>query len=175
MCNDDQRFRNMAERARTQLEDGTRPQVVMVCVYPNPRAPRTSDEEYAELKAAFLAAQCPSAAFLVGAVQFMEAGKRVTVSVNLKRVPRVETWEALVSCCDMLLGTRMGVEGAAVWLKKYHEALPRLPDEVVQLMEKYFAEAAELLTKAGRRVSVAELFGEATREEKGSNAPAYMH
>lgn len=167
--------RLVAEGARKQLADGTWPQVMMVFGYPTPKAPLTSDEEFARIKALYEQAACPNMAAFIEMVRFSEKEHCVSMSFNLSMRRRLTPGEApeptsenamlLFSCPDILVGTRYGVEGAAVWFKNFSEAIPRLAPESAQVMDKIFGEAIEFLKGPSRKTNVAEMFKSAVLGE----------
>lgn len=164
----EERRRLVAEGARKQLADETWPQVMMVFGYPTPKSPLTADEEFTRLKTFYEQAACPNMATFIDMVRFSEKEHGVSMSFNLSMRRRITPGEApestlenamlLFSCPDILVGTRYGVEGAAVWLKNFSEAVPRLAPESVQFMDKIFGEAIEFLKGPSRKTNVAEMF-----------------
>lgn len=163
----DERRRLVAEGARKQLADGTWPQVMMVFGYPTPKAPRVAEEEFDRLKAFYEQAKYPNLAVFVDLVRFAEKENGVTMSFNLSTRRRLVPGDApevttesvalLFSSRDILVGTRYGVEGAAVWLKNFSEAIPHMAPESVQVMDKIFGEAIEHFQGPSRKTTVAEM------------------
>lgn len=172
----EERRRLAAEGARKQLAEGTWPQVMTIFGYPNPKAPRTADEEFARLKTLYGQANCPNMVAFIELVQFKEKEHDVTMSFNLSMRRRLVPGDAaplnaesamlLFSCPDILVGTRYGVEGAAVWFKNFSEAMPNMAPESVQLMDKIFGEAVEFLRSGtSRRTTVEDMFKSAVLGE----------
>ncbi len=173
--------RRIAEGARRRLAEGTWPQVVAVFGYANPNAPRTPEEEFIRLGAVYAQVACPNLVRFIELLRFTEQEHGVTMSFNLslrRRLvpgdapePTAETVMFLFSCPDILVGTRGGVEGAAVWLKNFSEAIPSLPPESVQMMDKIFGEAVEVLTGPSRATTVQEMFESVVLGEGETLAP----
>lgn len=171
----EERRRLVVEGARKQLAEGTWPQVMMVFGYPTPKAPLTSDDEFTRLKALYEQAGCTNMAAFVDMVRFQEKEHGVSMSFNLSMRRRLTPGEApeptaenamlLFSCPDILVGTRRGVEGAAVWFKNFSEAIPKLAPESLQVMDKIFGEAIGFLKGPSRKTNVAEMFKSAVLGE----------
>jgi len=164
----EERRRLVAEGARKQLAEGTWPQVMAVFGYANPKAPRVSDDEFVRLKKHYGQATCPNMMHFIELLHFAEKEHGVTMSFNFsmrRRLVPGETPELnaesamlLFSCPDILVGTRHGIEGAAIWLKNFSEVMPDLVPESVQVMEKIFGEALEFLKGPSRKTTVEEMF-----------------
>ncbi|MDB5225242.1 MAG: hypothetical protein JWL87_194 [Candidatus Adlerbacteria bacterium] len=155
------RRRLVAEAAQKQLTDGTWPQVMKVFGYQNPKAPRVPDEEFARLKALYEQAACPNLAAFVDLVRFKEKERDVTMSFNLSLRLRLasgaDNAALILSSPDIMVGTRYGIEGAAVWLKNFFEAVPDSAPESVQLMDKIFGEAVEFLQGTPRQATLEDM------------------
>ncbi|MDB5188208.1 MAG: hypothetical protein JWO50_728 [Candidatus Kaiserbacteria bacterium] len=155
--------------ARKQLAEGTWPKVMTVFEYLNPKAPRTPAEEFARLKSFYEHAALPNMTVFVDLLSFAEKEHNVTISYNLsmcwRHLPEnappesITTEEAMafLSCPDVLVGTRNGSEGAAVWLRHFSEAIPKIAPEPIQVWDKIFGEAVELLKKQPRKVSIEDI------------------
>lgn len=157
-----------AEGARKHLANGTWPQVMAIFAYPTPRAPRTPEEEFARLKDIYEKANLPAMARFLELVQFDEAARGFSMSYNLSTRGRFAPGDApdltaenllqFFLSRDILVGTRGGIEGAAVWFNNFAEALPKLVPESTLVMDKIFEEAVPLLEGPGRETSLAEMF-----------------
>ena len=180
---ENERKRLVVEGARKQLDTGTWPQVMGVFGYKNPNAPRTPDEEYDRLKCLFERALCPNMVQFIEWLRFAEAENHVTMSYNFSMSWRLTAEDKptgtlndarlLFGCPDVLVGTRSGVEGAAVWLRNFSQAMTMMAPEPLQVMDKIFGEAvALLLRESGRWVSVEDMFRSAVLGEKDALAPA---
>ncbi|MEK7505759.1 MAG: hypothetical protein AAB597_02600 [Patescibacteria group bacterium] len=179
---EEERRRLVAEGARKQLAEGTWPQVMGVFGYRNPKAPRTPDEEFVRLKALYGRADCSNMAEFVDLVRFAEKEHGVAMSFNLSMRRRLVPGEApestaqnamlLFSCPDILVGTRNGLEGAAVWLKNCYEAVQHLPPESVQVMDKIFGEALGFLKGPSRMTTVEDMLRSAVLGEGDALKPA---
>ncbi len=164
----ERRQRLVVEGARKQLANGTWPQVMAVFGYPTPKAPRTTDEEFARLKVFYEQKNCMAMAKFIDLVRFTEKENGITMSFNLsmrlrpkpgeKPEPTPENIMLLFSCPDILVGTRGGVEGAAVWFKNLSEATPRMAPESLQVVEKIFGKAVEILQDPSNKVPASEMF-----------------
>ncbi len=171
----EERRRLVAKGARKQLAEGTWPQVMMVFGYPTPKAPITADEEFARLKTFYEQASCPNMAAFIDMVRFAEKENGMSMSFNLSLRRRLTPGEApettpenamlLFLCPDILVGTRWGIEGAAIWFKNFSEAIPQLVPESVQVMDKIFGEAVEFLKRPSHKTNVAEMFKSAVLGE----------
>ena len=177
----EKRRRLIVEGARKQLAEGTWPEVMMVFVYRNAKAPRTPDAEFARLKELFEQASCLNIAAFIELARFQEKEHGVTTSFNLSMRRRLVPNEApltlenailLLSCPDILVGTRRGIEGAAVWFKSFSEAIPHVPPESLQVMDKIFGEAVEFLKGPSREATVGEMFRSAILGEGDALRPA---
>ncbi len=163
----EERQKHLIESSRKQLADGTWPQVMMVWGYKNPRAPRISDEQYACIKEFFLKENCPAMAEFVDLLQFVEKEHNVTMSFNFsmqRRAPPEESGTvpeiivlSVLHCPDVLVGTRNGIQGAGIWLKNFSEAIPKLPTEAVQIMNKIFSEAVIFIRGSSKVMPFEEL------------------
>ena len=170
-----ERRRLAAEGARKQLTEGTWPQVMMVFGYLNPKAPRTLEDELDRLKVFYEQAVCPSIAEFVELVRFAEKEHSMTMSFKFSTRRRLVPGEApeptaenamlLFTSCDILVGTRYGAEGAAVWLKNFSEAMSHMAPEQVQVMDKIFAEAVEFLKGPSRKTTLREMLKDAVLGE----------
>jgi hypothetical protein len=60
-------------------------------------------------------------------------------------------------CPDVLVGTRRGVDGAAIWLATFSQVVPTLAPETVQVMDKVFGEALVFLRGTTQSVTLEEL------------------
>ncbi len=164
----EERRRLVAEAARKQLADGTWPQVMAVFGYPNPKAPRTSDEEFARLKMFYEEVACPNIAAFVELVCFAEKENGMTMSFNFSMRRRLVSGDApeptaesamrLLTSPDLLVGTRRRVEGAAIWLKSFSEVMSTFATESIQVMDKIFGEAVELFKEPSHRMTAQEMF-----------------
>lgn len=154
--------------ARKQLVEGTWPQVMAVFEYKNPKAPRTPDEEFALLEALYKRASCPNIATFIELVHFAEREHDVTKSFNISlcrrlvrgKIPKLTAKNSIslfITCPDILVGTRGGIEGAVTWLKTFSEAMPRVPPELIQVMDKIFGEAVEFLRDPSLAMIVKEM------------------
>jgi hypothetical protein len=180
-----ERGRLAAEVARKQLADGTWPEVMEVFGYPNPKAPRISDKEYDRLKALFEKATCPNMAAFIELLRFAEKEHGVTMSFNLSMRKRLVPGKApqlvpenlrlfanlLFSTPDILVGTRSGIEGAAVWLKNFSEVMSNSAPESVQVLDKIFGEANELLKRPSHKTNIAKMFKSTVLGEDDASKP----
>ena len=163
----EERLRRTVENARKQLAEGTWPEVMEVFGYPNPQAPRVADEELTQLKEFYEQTGCTNMAMFVDVLRFAEIEHGVTMSFNFSmrwRTVSKETLQtdseqamSLLSCPDILVGTRRGVEGAASWLKNFSKAVPQLPVESVQIMDKIYGEAVQILQSPSRITTIGEM------------------
>lgn len=163
----EERRKLAAESARKHLAEGTWPEVMAVFGYLNPRAPKVPEQEFARLKTFYEQAKCPNIAAVVELVRLKEQEAGVTISFNLSLrrrsvpgeapEPTSENAQLFFSCPDILVGTRRGVEGAAVWFKNFSEAIPQLAPESIQMMDKIFGEALVLLKGPSRKSTVGEM------------------
>lgn len=162
---EDERRRQLAENARKRLANGRWPQVVGVFQYENPKAPQTTPEEFARLQALFTQAGHVNMATFLEHLQFKEKELGVSLSFNLSMAyrltpeeeQRMDSFQNILGCPDMLVGTRRGVEGAAVWLKNFSEAMVTAVPENVQLVDKVFGEALVLLQNPSVSLSLGEM------------------
>ncbi len=178
---EEERRRHRAESARKQLADGTWPQVMMVFAYMNPKAPRIPGEEFDRLTAFYEQAACANMVQFIELLRSAETERDVTMSFNFSMRRRLVPGDApeatpenarlLFSCPDILVGTRTGTEGAAVWLKNFSEAMPSLVPESVQVIDKIFGEAIPFLKGSYRPVTLEELFRSAILGEDGAVEP----
>lgn len=163
----DERRRLVAESARKQLADGTWPEVMMVFSYANHKAPLTTDEEFARLKSWYEQAACPSMAQFVDLLRFAEKVNGTAMSYNFSMRRRLgaernqdpDSLNSVLAalCPDVLVGTRRGVDGAAVWLAMFAQVVPNLAPESVQVMDKVFGEALVFLRGTTQSVTFEEL------------------
>lgn len=175
-----ERRHRMATNAAVHLANGTWPQVLAVFGYENPRAPRVGPETYERLKDTFERAGCVQVAAFAGLVSMQEKERGVTMSFNVSLCKRrrpgnvQDNDESLtddLATPDMLIGTRKGVEGAAVWLEKFAAQLIQMPPESIEFMDKVFGEAVACMLKHSQRLSLDDLFdlafGQTTLGESG--------
>lgn len=162
----EERYALVAERARKQLETGTWPQVMMVFGYTNPRPPRVPEEEFEKLKTFYEQAGCQNMALFIQLVRFEEAKYNVTMSFNLSMCPRPQSEnteptaeDVMVTFAtpDILVGTRNGVVGAIDWFRKTSEDLSKVPPEAVQVFDKIFSEAVQVLKNPGKEATLADI------------------
>ncbi len=147
--------RLVVEGARKTLAEKTWPRVMAIFAYPTPKAPRASDAEFDRLKNFYEQSNCPHIAAFVDHVRFFEKEHSMSMSFSLSlrrrntpddtTVPTPENVVEFFSTPDILVGTRGGSEGAAVWLKNFSEAVPQLVPESVQVMDKIFGEVLSKL------------------------------
>jgi hypothetical protein len=157
--------------ARKQLAEGTWAEVMTVFGYTNPKAPRTHLEEFARLKAFFEKAGYLNLAKFAEIVAFEEQQNNVSMSYNLSMRPRGGSPIQFMMTPDIMVGTRGGVEGAAVWLQKLEEAIPDAVPESVQIFDKIFGEAIEFLSKPGQKTTLEEMARKVFLEEETSPEP----
>lgn len=151
----EERRRLVAEASRKQLAEGTWPQVMAIFRYPTPRAPRKSDNEIDLLKNIFEKADLKNMGTFVELVRLEERRMNMSMSFNFSMNRRLAKGEALTSenalafflCPDILVGTRGGKEGAFTWLEHFTQAMADAVPEAVQIFEKIFGEAGEILKK----------------------------
>jgi hypothetical protein len=143
--------------ARKQLAEGTWGEVMAVFGYPNPRAPRTSPEEFKRFKAFYESLGYPNLAKFAETVAFEEQQNNVTMSYNLSMRTRSGNPAEFLMTPDIMVGTRWGIEGAAVWLKNLSEVIPEAIPETVQIFEKVFGEALKFLAQPGRKVTLDQM------------------
>ncbi len=157
----------MAAASRVQLETGTWPQVMAVFTYQNRRASLTEVSEFVRLTAFYEDAGLQHLASFTRLVQFEEQAQKVPVSFNFSMRPRFPPENApsdrthpaaFLGFPDVLVGTRNGIEGAAVWLRNFAAAVPGLVPESAQVMDKIFGEALTLLAGSSQRVTLEEMF-----------------
>ncbi len=157
----------MAANSAAHLANGTWPQVLAVFGYDNPRAPRVHPETYQRLQDVFQAAGCAQIAAFAGLVSIEERARGVTMSFNFslckrRRPGNLEDSEESqmdhLATPDMLIGTRKGVEGAAVWLETFAATLAsQLPPESIQFMDKIFGEAVACMRAQSQQLSFGDL------------------
>lgn len=177
---EDDRRAKATKAATKQLADGTWPQVITVYGYKNPRAPRVPDEDYARLKTLFERAGFPNLAAFTACVQMEEKVCDVTLSFNVslcrRRTPEgaSDTDRDLAdfeSTPDMLVGTRGGVEGAAVWLHKWSWTMAQVGSEVAQVVDKIFGEVVVALGRPPQTLTTAEMLAVALGEQDMPEPP----
>ncbi len=163
----EERRKLAGESARKHLAEGTWPEVMAVFGYQNTRAPKVPAEEFDRLKALYEQANCPNMVAMIELLRLKEQEAGVTMSFNLSLRRRMVPGEApeatsenawlFFSCPDILVGTRRGVEGAAVWFKNFSEAIPQLAPESIQMMDKIFGEALVFLKGPSHTSTVGEM------------------
>jgi hypothetical protein len=106
-------------------------------------------------------------AAFVDLVRFAEKERSTTMSFNLSLRRRLVPGNApeptpenasLLFSPDILVGTRRGTEGAAVWLKNFSEVVPNMAHETVQIMDKIFGEAVALLQGSAQEMTVEDMY-----------------
>lgn len=156
----------MPDSTQEAVDTRNYPRVAAVFEYPNPNVPRTTDEEFQRLIAFFTEANCPNIATFIGVVQFAEKEHGVTMSYNLSLVPRsfdmgkeptLEEVMRFFSLRDILVGTRRGVEGAAVWFKNLSEAMREIEPGSAHHLETLFGEALEEFSRPPTITTLAEI------------------
>ncbi len=183
----EERRRLVTEGARKKLAEKTWPEVMMVFGYPTPKAKFHSDEEVANLRATFEKAGCPNIVVFIDLVRFQEKQAGVPMSFNFSLRRRDIPYDvegpmttqkaiAMLSCPDILVGTRWGKEAAFKWLENCSKTIPELVPESVQVMDKIFGEAIEFLrSHSGHTTDVRGLIdialGEEELPETGSMTP----
>lgn len=164
------------ENARKQLADGTWPQVLLVCGYKNPDAPRTNEKEAERLRIFYQGAACHSISRFVEFVVFAEKEYGVPVSFSFVMKyrtsagddePTPENLSALFSCPDVMVGSRFEKKGAMDWLREFSESMPRLPLEAILIMDKIFGEALVFFGGPSRRITLEEMFRAIVSNEEG--------
>ncbi|PCH92044.1 hypothetical protein COB80_00855 [Candidatus Kaiserbacteria bacterium] len=142
----DQSREEAIEVARNQLAEGTWPEVMVLALYQNPDAPRTSSKEFLRLKKFFQDAGCPNMATVAELVCFEELEKGITMSFNVTLRSRQGTSRGgnFLSYPDLLVGTLEGDTGAGDWFRQFSKDMPRLIPEPVQIVDKIFGEVVEL-------------------------------
>ncbi|HEY5382963.1 MAG TPA: hypothetical protein VIJ88_00160 [Candidatus Paceibacterota bacterium] len=153
-----------AEVAKIQLAEKTWPQVMAVFEYSNPRAPQKSDEEFSRIKNLLEKATCINMAAFIDMVQFEEKRCGVTKSFNLSLCKRLTPGEApsptinaMLSCPDILVGTRNGVEGAMDWFNNFSKGMTQLAPESIQIFDKIFGEAVDVLAGPTLKAAIGEM------------------
>ena len=164
---DEEQVRLAIEGARKQLESKTWPEVMAVFQYRNPKALRTSDEDFAELIAFYKKSVYPNMAACIEIVQFQEKRLGIPMSFNLSlrrrdvpgevTDPTTKDVLAFMIVPDILVGTRRGIEGAFVWFKNFSEVVSKAPPEVVQVMEKIMGEAVAMLHGPSHETTLGEM------------------
>jgi len=174
--NETEKRQRLAAMALKQLAEGTWPQVMAVFAYPNPKAPRIDDAEFVRLRTLYQQANCSNMAAFVDLVRFKERERNVTMSFNLSmrrrvipggpQAPTAENPPHLFLCPDILVGTRFGTEGAVVWFQRFAEGIPSAVPESIQVMDKIFGEAIEVITKgSSRKTTLADMVRSALGEK----------
>jgi hypothetical protein len=178
---DEERRKRMATNSAAHLANGTWPQVLSVFGYENPRAPRVDPETYQKLRNVFEAAGCAQIAAFAGLVSIEERARGMTMSFNFSLCRRrqpgnvQDSEESLMDHLgtpDMLIGTRKGVEGAAVWLEKFASTLAsQLPPESIQFMDKIFGEAVACMLARSQRLTLEDLVDIASGQKTLDGSP----
>lgn len=162
----EERRKLVAEHARKQLADGSWPEVMAVFAYPTPRAPRVEVAEWERLKGSFEAQKLHNMSAFVGLALMDEQAHNVTMSYNFSMRRRDEpdiskltpqNVMAFLGTPDILVGTRMGIEGAYVWLKNFSEAMIDAIPEAVQVFDKIFGEAVAKMQGPSTNMTLGEM------------------
>lgn len=161
---------------RKTLEDKTWPQVMMVFGYPNPKAERKPDSEFARLKDIFGRANCPNMVAILDLVRFEEERLGVAMSFNLSMRRRAVPGDAepigenvlgFFSTPDILVGTRRGVESAFHWFNNLSEAMGNMLPEEAQIFDRIFGEAVEFFKGTPRPQTVEGMITEVVSPDAG--------
>lgn len=164
------------EKAQRQLVEGTWPQVLSVCGYKNPDAPRTKEEEAERLRIFYQGAACHNISQFVEFVTFAEKEYGVPVSFSFVMKYRISAGDdeptpenllALFSCPDVMVGSRFGNKGAMEWLREFSELMPRLPLEAILIMDKIFGEALVFFGGPSWTISLDEMLRAIVSNEEG--------
>jgi hypothetical protein len=156
-----------AAAAQETLDKGTWPEVIGMFIYFNSKASRVTESEFARLHQLFSENNLPALAKFVEIVQFEETSANTTMSYNFSLRPRYpdnvamseeERVAAAFNMPDMPVGTRGGTDGAMVWLSNFANVLTDMEPAAVQIFDKIFAEANEMLSDPSSKTTFEEIF-----------------